>query len=265
MTVETSGTKIRRFTRPGRPQDTDLPIGEADANIVDCPVCARPLATGSRRCPGCGTRLLAGIRLTKAVGFIAAGVALGALLGGGGVALVSMSRPQGVSAVVPAEPAVVTPSVVPVPTRVPVVPVDPAIPSAAVSALRQSAMVNQRVLADAERLAAAVAVNSPRAQDIAPLLRGLATNAGYGDRFAPDIARWDAGATVSADLVTFYAAIGAVARDGLAASMTNARAYADAARRMLVVLGNLPTLDAASRALATDADIDLPPLAPTSP
>ena len=265
MTVEASGSKVRRFTRPGAPHEAGLPIGEADANIVDCPACARPLAAGSRRCPGCGTRLLAGIRLTKAVGFMAVGLAAGVLLGAGGVALVALSRPAAVAAVVPDVPSVVTPSAAPAATSAPLAPVDPAIPSAAVSALRQSAIVNQRILADAERLAAAVAVRAPRAQDVAPLLRGLATNAGYGDRFAPDIARWDAGATVSAELTTFYAAIGGIARDGLAASMTNARAYTDAGRRMLVVLGDLPTLDAAARAIASGADIDLPPLTSTTP
>jgi len=65
-------------TRPGTPA-----IGEDDANIVDCPVCKRPLDATSRRCPGCGTMLIGGVQASKATLFVAFGLAIG-LMGGAG-------------------------------------------------------------------------------------------------------------------------------------------------------------------------------------
>ena len=165
-------------------------------------------------------------------------------------------------------PPVVTPSTAPVATAqtgpsVRPAPVDPAIPSAALSALRQSAIVNQRLLTDAQRLSAVLAIKWPTGKDIAPILRSLAATAGFGDQLAPDIASWADGAAVSQDYVTFYAAIGGAADDGLAASLSNNRAYVDAGRRMMKIIGGMTDLDVASRALAATADIELAPLQPS--
>ncbi len=258
MTIEASGGKASRFGRR-QASTVELPIGEADANIFNCPACARPLGAGASRCPGCRTRLVSGIRATKAAGFVLVGLLAGLMVGGGSVALATaVSRPA--AAAVDAPP-VVTPSQAVAPTSQPAPPIDPGIPAAALSALRQSTVVNQRLLADASKLTGVLA-GSPTGKDIAPILRSLAATAGFGDGLAPSIATWDDGLAVSQGLVTYYAAIGGVAQDGLAASLTNTRAYVDAGTRMMSVMDGMIDLDAASRTLAASADLDLPLLVP---
>ena len=65
---------------------------------------------------------------------------------------------------------------------------------------------------------------------------------------------------MSADLAAFYAGVTATAEQGLSASLSNSRAYASAAERMLEVVAGLDEIDAASRTLAAGADLELPPL-----
>lgn len=259
MTVDALRGKSARSDR--REGQESLPIGETDANIFDCPACARPLAVGTSRCPGCGTRLLAGVRATKAAGFAAAGLVVGLLVGGGVIgAVFTLARP------VPS--AVVEPAPVAAPSAAPAEPVasapapalDPTIPSSAISALRQSTLLNQRLVADGSRLVVALGTAEPASVDIARALRALAATAAFGDRIAPDVADWSDGTTVSAGLTDFYATIGATAREGLAASLNNTPAYLAAGNAMLEVMAGLPDLDAAARGLAAGADIELPPL-----
>jgi hypothetical protein len=242
-------------------------IGEADANIFSCPRCARPLAVGNSRCAGCGLRMVAGVPLTRVSGFVAAGLVLGLLVGGGLVAAFSlMTRP--IDTPVAQAPTTVVPSALPVAPSVAAPVIDPAIPSipaAAASALRQSTTLNQRLLADADRLMSVLASDRPSGAEIAPLLRALASTASFGDRLAPNVAQWADATAVSESLATFYAAVGRVAEEGLTASVQNSRAYVDAGKRMLVVLDQVTDLDAASRELAATADLELPPLAPAGP
>ena len=75
MTLEIGSQKVGRFGRRGRgtPTASSLPIGELDANIFACPACSRPLGTGTRRCPGCATRLIAGVKASRAVVFVGVG------------------------------------------------------------------------------------------------------------------------------------------------------------------------------------------------
>jgi hypothetical protein len=261
MTVDVARGRARR----GKNMTTEqIAIGEADANIVNCPRCRRPLAVDSSRCAGCGLRLVAGVPLTRVAGFVVAGMIVGLLVGGGAVvALTTLARPHQVP--VAQVPVNVVPSSAPVVPSAAVPVVDPAIPASAISALRQSTTLNQRLKADADRLAVALRAGSPSGAEIAPLLRALASTASFGDRLAPAVADWSDGAAISHDLASFYAAVGRIAEEGLTASVQNGRAYADAGKRMLVVLGQLTDLDAASRALAATADMDLPPLAPAAP
>lgn len=261
MTIEATSEKVGRLVRRTRtPRATAMPIGEADANIFNCPACARPLGKGVSRCPGCGTRLMAGVKLSRAMGFMVVGLASGVLVGGGVMAGVSaLHRPADLAAVQP--PAVVTPSQVPVATAVPPVG-DPAIPSAAISALGQSTVLNQRLVADAKRLTQALAANRPTGSEIAPILRSLAATAAFGQGVAPDVADWDDGAAVSAGLVGFYEQVGSIAAEGLMSSVKNPAAYVAAAERMLAAMAGLTDLDAASRALAATVDVDLPVLDP---
>jgi hypothetical protein len=264
MTVEVARGRTRRGKNVPIEQAA---IGEADANIFNCPRCSRPLAVGNPRCAGCGLRMVAGVPLTRVSGFVAAGLLLGLLVGGGLVAAVSwMTRP--VDTPVAQAPTTVVPSAVPVvPSLVAPVadPAIPAIPGAAVSALRQSRTLNQRLLTDADRLAAVLASDGPSGAEIAPLLRALASTASFGDRLAPNVAQWADATAVSESLASFYAAVGRVAEEGLTASVQNNRAYVDAGKQMLVVLDQLTELDAASRTLAATAELELPPLVQAAP
>jgi hypothetical protein len=253
---------VRGRARRGKDMTSEhFAIGETDANIFNCPRCSRPLAVGISRCAACGLRMVAGTPLVRVSGFVAAGLVLGLLVGGGAVAaMTALTRPvdrpvaQAPTTVLPSAAAVAPSQAVPPPV------VDPVIPASAVSALGQTTTLNQRLMLDADRLAAALASDNPSGAEIAPLLRTLASTASFGDRLAPRVAAWSDGAAVSQRLATFYAAVGRIAEEGLAASVQNTRAYVDAGKRMIVVLRQLPDLDAASRSLAATADIELPPL-----
>jgi hypothetical protein len=267
MTIEVGTQKLGRVGRrgrQGRSQDTaSMPIGEVDANIFACPGCSRPLGAGTRRCPSCGTGLIAGVRASRVLVFVGIGLFSGMIASAGLMAL--MSR----GATAPADVAVVPPAPIVQASQVPIVP-DPApaavtdIPSNAVSALRQSTFLNQRVMGDAARLTAVLSEPRPSGSEIAPILRSLASSAAFGARLAPSVGEWDKGAAVSQDLTIFYADIAGKASEGLSASLADSRSFVSTARQMLRILAGLDGIDAASRTLAGSADIELPPLeAPT--
>jgi hypothetical protein len=246
--------------RPRDPSPEPVAIGARDQEVFLCPTCTRPLAVGVSRCAGCGTRLVAGVPLMRVGGFVGLGLVAGMVVGGGLVAGVgALSRPTEIAVIQP--PAAAVPSAAPVVSAAPP-PVETRVPPSALSALRQSTVVNQRLLADGDLLARALSGADPSPAEIAPLLRGLATNAAFGERLVPAVASWDEGVTVSQGLAAFYASIARVADDGLAASLTNERGYVDAGRKMLLILDGLTDLDAASRGLAAGADTELPPLMP---
>lgn len=242
MTIEATR---RRSTRAARREEREeLAIGESDANIINCPACSRPLDTGSSRCPGCGTRLIAGVVATKALTFLGGGALAGLLIG----SLVTGVSALAMVSFTPTAGGPTTPDGRPIASQaVPGGAV--AVPAAALTALRQSTVVNERLLDDAGRLDAALAHQNPSSVDIARILRSIASDAAFGDRVAPDIAHWTTAATLSDDLVAFYAAVGDTARDGLAASITNARAYERAGKSMSALLAKLPDLDAQARNL----------------
>lgn len=258
MTVDALRGKTARSNR--REESESLPIGESDSNIFDCPACSRPLAVGTSRCPGCGTRLLARVKAATAVGFMFAGLVVGLVIGGGSmIAASALTAPADAAA--PVTTPVVTASSAPAPAASVLAPaVDPGIPSEAISALRQSTLLNQRLATDAARLTATLAAAEPSSVDIARTLRALASNAAFGDRIAPEVGSWSAGAAVSVGLADFYAAIGATAREGLSASISNTSSYIESGRAMLAVMAGLVDLDRAARTLAGSADIELPPL-----
>jgi hypothetical protein len=247
--------------RPHEAAGVSVAAGAHDAGIFLCPRCTRPLAVGVSKCAGCRTRLVAGVPLVKVGGFVGLGLVTGLLVGGGAVGAVTLiGRPVAAPIAVP--PAVVTPSTIPAslapaPSAAPVVPV---VPPAAMSALRQSTAVNQRLLADADLLSRAMAASSESAAEIAPLLRNLASTAAFGDRIATAVGTWDDATAVSRELAAFYGSIDRIADEGLSASIHNERAYRDAGRRMLAILAGLTELDAASRALAGSVGVELPPL-----
>src|SRR5688500_4630412 len=224
MTLEIGSQKVGRIGRRGSRMAPSLSIGEIDANIFACPACSRPLDSGTRRCPGCATHLLAGVKASRAVGFVFVGGLAGTLLGGGLVAAISFLGSRPVEVVVAPAPAVVRPSQAPI-ASAPAPAVDPAIPSSALSALRQSTLLNQRVLDDAARLTAALATTKPSSSEIAPILRSMASTAMVGQRLAPTVSGWPQAENVSADLVAFYAAIIETADQGWSSSLSSDRTY----------------------------------------
>lgn len=248
MTIE--ATTRRRSTRAARREEREeLAIGETDANIFNCPACARPLDVGTTRCPGCQTRLIAGVKATRAIGFLGIGALVGVMAG----SLITGTSAMLVVALSPTTAAAgpTTPDGRPVASQA--VPGAPVAPGSALTALRQTALVNQRLLEDAGRLDAALSVKRPSSVDIARILRSIASDAAFGDRLAPDVGAWDAAAPLSSDLVSFYAQVGATARDGLAASITNERRYVDAGSEMRTLLGRVADLDERASALVTSA------------
>ena len=259
MTLEIGSQKVGRIGRRGTPMASSLPIGELDANIFACPACSRPLGTGTRRCPGCATRLLAGVKASRAIAFVGVGGLGGIAIGAGLVTIMTLLNTQPAQAVIQPAPPIVKPSQGPIASARPPV-VDPGIPSSALSALRQTTLINQRVVDDAGRLTAALASTKPSSSEIAPILRAMASTATVGQRLAPTVGGWDQAEAVSADFVAFYAAIARTADEGLSSSLSSSRAYVTAAERMLKIVAGLDALDGAARALAASADLSLPPL-----
>ncbi len=258
MTIESVRGKLGR--EPKTQDAAPLAIGEVDSRIFPCPSCSRPLAVGTHRCPGCGTRLVMSVRLSRAVVFTTFGLALGLAIGGGGAAIaLAVGRTSAPATSVPTASA--APGSQPIassPVGNP--PADPSIPAAALSAMRQGSVLNQRLASDAEKLAAVLAIRDPSTPDIAKALRSIAADAYVGASIAPAIAGWSDATPLADRMTTFYGSLSAVALDGLAASVTNTPAYQSAARRTLAVFADLRAIDADARTLAAKADVELAPL-----
>lgn len=262
MTIDALHGKARRSRSTAAEA---LAIGEADANIFDCPQCRRPLGVGTRRCPGCGTRLLSKVRAGTVLGYAFGGLLIGLLIGGGttAAAMTLASAPATVILQNPGATALPHASAAPVATGAPVE--VPGIPTAALSALGQSANVNLRLAADADRLTAALRARNPSSSDLARILRSLSSNASFGERLPASLTTWGDARAYASGLAAFYERVGASARDGLAASLSNERAYTAAAKRTLKMLGTLTALDRQAQDLAATAGISVPSLATPAP
>lgn len=267
LVAMTINAALRRFSRPARspkaarPQEP-LAIGEVDAHGFNCPSCARPLATGAPVCPGCGTRLIVGVKARLAMGFVAVGLAAGVLLGAGTMYMVRPAGGAG-SAAGPGGPGSSAAGAAGAgESPAPLLPADIGIPSAPVSALRQATILDQRLTAQADELRALLKRNS-KGIDVARILRSLNTDATFGVDLAPAIAPWPAAAELSYDLGSFYRAVRDSARSSLRTSVSDTAAYRAAGKRMANLLAKLPALDATAEAIVTAAG--LAPLVPTNP
>ena len=243
-------------TRPETPA-----IGEDDANIVDCPVCKRPLDAAARRCPGCGTLLVAGVQASKAGMFAAFGLAIGLMVGASvmGVATLGLRTAD--------TPSTPLPTTVPAPTTAPVPTVAPSggggsgsalVPVAATAALKGTAAVNARIASTAAPLSAALADADFDSQGVAQVLRRLNVEAGAAQALLPALNSWDQAGAVHAKLRDFYESLRATANMALSASIRNDEAYKAAARDVLQQLATLPGIASASRDLAQTAGVELP-------
>lgn len=253
-------------------------IGELDQTVFDCPSCARPLALGARRCPGCRTRLLNGVSLGKASGFVTLGVALGLLLGAGGGFAFGLSQ-QGIAgpaavATASASPGAspsaspsTTAASVPPPTR-------PAtagsttdlggITPLARSSLEQSIGLNDRLVAAEAGLRTALAAPTFDASAVAQILRTASADSVFGGQLAERLASWPGTTAVGAQLGTFYGSLHDIAGQGLVASVQNQAAYRAAAGSMVKALAEIPSIDVAVRAAANSAGVPLPSPASSS-
>jgi hypothetical protein len=255
---------LRKIGRPslGRhgPPPEPLAVGEVEENVFNCPNCARPLALGANQCPGCGTHLIVGVKAKLAFAFVVVGLVAGLMLGGGAMLVVG-GRPSVASGeVTGAEAASGNGGTVAGASASPRLPADLGIPSQAVSALRQAAVINGRLSGYAADLDRALASKSTKGIVIAKVLRAVSSDVIFGIAVAPTIAPWPAAADLSTDLASFYAKVRDAAQSGLKASVSDSPAYRLAGKRMAALLKKLTSLEARANELVTDTG--LAPLAP---
>ncbi len=245
--------------RTAQPARGPMEIGVEGARTMSCPTCARPLAFDAPRCPGCGTYLLLGVPAKRAGIFLVSGAVIGLVVGGSLIGSVVAARFAVVDgAAAPAAPAVVTGGTTPV---APVAPGDEpasAVPAAVQAALRQAIAMNGRLAATTVTLRAALEADQLDTYAIATLLRSVTADAAIGATASTRLESWDGAATLGPELAGAYGRIRAVARDGLAARLSNEPAYRAAAAAMLDELAALAGLDASARALAAEAGIEVP-------
>ena len=275
MTVNAARRPRRRAAAPP-PEPIVVPaesiaIGEIDQTVFDCPTCARPLAMGSRRCPGCGTHLIIGVPMSKASVIATGGLVLGLLLGWAtGVVFGLVSRPM-----VVAPAPVVVPSVAPVggggalatPVPIPSAPVGPGgwtggMPAIARSALTQAVTVNDHFAAASASLSAALTAPSFDPSDVAQILRAISAESVYGEQLAAKVSSWSDSAALGQRLNGLYGAIHDTAGEGLLASVRNEAAYRQSAKTMITLLAGLRSIDDELRALAEANGVTLPGTAP---
>jgi len=237
-----------------------LAIGEAGAHVFNCPSCARPLAEGTSKCPGCGVHLIMGVRAKRAGVILALGVALGILIGGvATAAAITLSLHEPVAAFTPVAstaPVAAAPSVAPT-IAIP----DPVAPTTAMSALSGTAVVNGRIAMDAETLTAALSRSNATTIEIARALRSLAADATLGIDLTGRLATWSDAKQVRASLDDFYHSMAEAARAGLRASLADEAAYRTAGTDMATVLAALGDIDSLSRTFAGANHLELPPVA----
>ncbi len=253
--------------RGARQQDepeNGIAIGDSDEIVASCPACGRPLDGSSVVvCPGCGTRLVLGVQARKAGMFVAVGAVAGVLVGGLLIGIVaSLTRPA-----LPAAAAAGTGSSVGTnggSTAGGQTTTSATIPSTSLAALRQTVTINQRMLADVPALESYVADKTPDAPAIAATLRAIAADAASGSDIATRIVFWKAAADLKAELQGFYNSVRSAAREGLAASLTNAKAYQAAAKKMLAVLAGVATIDTRTQEVAASSGVAVPTALPAT-
>ena len=276
MTVNVA-RRNRRRTSESRPDPVAVPnetlaIGEINQTVFDCPKCARPLAIGVHRCPGCRTRIVLGIPLAKASAFVSFGVTLGIAVGvlvGVGLGLgrtASAATLPAISAV-PSQPApggggpAATASLTATASS-------SAGPTSDMSAITRSALsqaigVNRRLAAGAATLRSALDGSDFDASAVAETLRSISADSVFGQQLAGQLQSWSGSDALGRNLGTFYDSVHQTATDWLVASVRDEAAYRDAARAMLDVLKGLSLLDGEANALAGRVGLVIPP--PTAP
>ena len=133
MTLQTLRGKAGSATEAPAPElmsaaPESMVIGEDDSEIFTCPTCSRPLATGVSRCPGCGTHLVMGMPLRRAVARGGVVLVIALAIGGGVIgAIVLIQNVVAVGLAPTSATAAAASGAAPVPT------VDPALPATVVT------------------------------------------------------------------------------------------------------------------------------------
>jgi hypothetical protein len=256
--------RVRRRAPGSDPRSsgaTSLAIGEINQTVFDCPVCSRPLAMGTHRCPACRTRLVNGVPLSKASMFaivgLAAGLAIG-VVGGGSLGIGGFGSsgrdPNGSAgaSIVPGSSAIAagaTPTPVPVATEVPLI---------SRTAIVQAVTVNGRLAASSRALAVALARKPFDAAEVAQTLRTISAESVYATELAGIVSDWPGTSGIGTKLTDLYGTVHDTASHALVASVRNQTAYRDAARTMVATLARLVPVDAEIRVVAAARGIKVP-------
>ena len=276
MTVNAARRNRRRTPEPQTIAPTEsLAIGEINQTVFDCPACARPLAVGARRCPGCGTRLLLGIQAGKASVLAGLGLVVGIALGGAFGYGVGLGRAGTTAAAAKTGSALSSPAPVQVggggtttpsarPTDTPGTGASGGGATASGSPISRSALlqalgVNGRLRADGVALRAALRANVFDASTVAQTLRTLSAESVFGQQVVGRMADWPVSFTLVKDLASLYDAVHQTAIEGLVSSVRDAAAYRATAVAMLKVLDGLPALDREAQAVAAEIGLEIPP------
>jgi hypothetical protein len=270
MTVNAVRRSRRRTSEP-RPVRISAPpeslaIGEINQTVFDCPACARPLAVGARRCPGCRTHLVLGIQLAKASVFAASGLAIGVAFGAALGFGIAISR----SAATPAQAAAAISSALPevstggqhagtTPQPQATAGIGSEIPPISRSALDQSLGVNDRLAADAVALHDSLLARVFDAPTVAQTLRTISADSVFGQQLAGRLDDWSGSADLGRKLTVLYDAVHQTAIEALVASVRDEAAYRAASVAMIRVLDGLPALDAEARTLAAQVGLAVTP------
>ena len=279
MTVDVARRPRRRAgpktdaPEPAISATPSIAIGEIDQTIFECPSCSRPLALGSHRCPGCGTRLVRGVTLGKASGFVALGLAVGLLAGAAGGLAIGLTgtrtaatpptvlAPAGANTGTGGPAATAAPTVTASPTSAPT---DPAgIPPLVRTALVQVAGTNGRLATANADLRAVLAAKVFDASEAAQVLRTISAESVFSVQVAAHVGAWPGSAALATQLGAYYDSVHTAAANGLMASVRNTAAYRAAATAMVGLLDRLTELDGAVRSTAASAGVDLPPATTT--
>jgi hypothetical protein len=248
---------LSALTAPKPPRTPSYGIGDADAHVFNCPVCARPLPDGTWKCPGCSTRLVFGVTLKRAGGLLSFGLVMGILLGGLAMSVaIGLGLPSTTQAGTDPN-GVFTPGNGPAASLAPGQTAVPAVaPKASLAAMRQIALLDQRIAEDGASLASAVRANRP--DNIARALRALGADVAVGSKYVEGLASWPEAAALAASRSAFYDKVTSTSRAALAKSISNKKAYKASGKSMLTVLKKVVKLDTEARALAATAGSELP-------
>jgi hypothetical protein len=227
-----------------------LIIGDSGAPAVFlCPSCGIPIASAWGKCAGCGTRMLLRTPLRLASTLIAlglaAGLTAGLVVGAGGAALATAFQP--------AAPMPTAPVAVPGDPGAPGVPGAPPVaglPAAVSAALRNSGAINGRLAGIEAPLAIEVGRAEVDGSAIARLLRRINTDLGATGGPVTSLSAWEGSSAFGTRLDAFYADLGVAVKSGLDTSTRNRETYRAAARDVLALLAQLPSIEAERLALS---------------